>query len=86
MQVVLQLTANLPYTMSKATVNLFFDKRASKDGQGVIKWLVCLDRKQRLFTTGRKVALAEWEFLQNSKSKLDNRIKGEDKIRLWHEM
>ncbi len=72
--------------MSKATVNLFFDKRASKDGQGVVKLLVCLDRKQRLYTTGRKVTLAEWEFLQNSKSKLDNRIKDADKIRLWHEM
>ena len=75
----------MQYILSKATVNLFFDKRASKDGQGVIKWLVCLDRKQRLFSTGRKVTLAEWEFLQNSKNKLDNRIKDEDKIRLWHE-
>ena len=72
--------------MSKATVNLFFDKRASKNGEGFIKWLVCIDRKQRLFTTGRKIKLAEWSFLQDSKSKLDNRIKDEDKIRLWHEM
>lgn len=86
MQVVLQPTAYLQYMMSKATVNLFFDKRASKDGEGVIKWLVCLDRKQRLFSTGRKIRLAEWTFLQDSKSKLDNRIKDEDKIRLWHEM
>lgn len=86
MQVVLQHTADLQYNMSKATVNLFFDKRATKDGQGVIKWLVCIDRKQRLFSTGCKVTVAEWEFLQNSKSKLDNRIKDEDKIRLWHEV
>ncbi|RIV19419.1 hypothetical protein DYU11_25290 [Fibrisoma montanum] len=71
--------------MSRATVNLFFDKRASKDGQGVVKWLVCLDRKQRLFSTGRKVLLSEWEFLQASKTKLDNRVKDEGKIRLWHE-
>ncbi|MFD2573437.1 tyrosine-type recombinase/integrase [Spirosoma soli] len=72
--------------MSKATVNLFFDKRASKEGEGVIKWLVCLDRKQRLFSTGRKITLAEWQFLQDSKGRLDNRIKDESKIRLWHEM
>ncbi|WP_020597123.1 site-specific integrase [Spirosoma panaciterrae] len=71
--------------MSRATVNLFFDKRASKDGQGVIKWLVCLDRKQRLFSTGRKILLSEWDFLQTNKNKLDNRIKDEGKIRLWHE-
>lgn len=86
MQVVLQLTADLQYTMSKATVNLYFDKRASKDGEGVVKWLVCVDRKQRLITTGRKIKLIDWEFLQTSKSKLDNRIKDEGKIRLWHEM
>ncbi|GAB4041516.1 tyrosine-type recombinase/integrase [Spirosoma jeollabukense] len=72
--------------MSKATVNLFFDKRASKNGEGIIKWLVCLDRKQRLFSTGRKIKYVEWSFLQDSKSKLDNRIKDEDKIRLWHEV
>jgi integrase len=72
--------------MSKATVNLYLDKRASKDGEGVVKWLVCIDRKQRLFTTGRRVKLADWDFLQTSKSKLDNRIKDEGKIRLWREM
>ncbi|GAB3509323.1 site-specific integrase [Spirosoma knui] len=85
MQVVLQLTADLQYKMSNVTANLFLDKRASKHGLGVVKWLVCLDRKQRLFSTGRKITLAEWEFLQASKSKLDNRIKDEQKIRLWHE-
>ncbi|WP_080055645.1 tyrosine-type recombinase/integrase [Spirosoma aerolatum] len=70
--------------MSKATVNLFFDKRASKAGEGVIKWLVCLDRKQRLFTTGQRVTTDEWAFLQASKNKLDNRIKDEEKRALWH--
>jgi len=72
--------------MNAVTVNLYLDKRASKDGEGVVKWLVCVDRKQRLITTGRKVKLTDWEFLQTSKSKLDNRIKDEGKIRLWHEM
>lgn len=74
---------NLQYSMSRATVNIFFDKRASKDGEGVIKWLVCLDRKQRLFSTGCKITLSDWKFLQDSKSKLDNRIKDENKIQLW---
>ena len=71
--------------MSTVTINLFFDKRASKAGEGVVKWLVCQERKQRLFTTGRKIALWEWEFLQASKNKLDNRIKDEHRIQLWHE-
>ena len=66
-----------------ATVNLFFDKRATKDGEGVIKWLVCLDRKQRLFSTSQKGTADEWTFLQASKSKLDNRIKDEQKRTLW---
>jgi integrase len=69
--------------MSKATVNLFFDKRASKDGEGVVKWLVCVDRKQRLFSTGQKVNADAWAFLQGNRSKLDNRIKDEDKRALW---
>ncbi len=71
--------------MSQPTVNLFLDKRASKDGEGVVKWVACKDRKQRLFSTGRKISLSEWEFLQASRNKLDNRIKDETKIRLWHE-
>ena len=91
MQLVLQPTARLQninpaQTMATATVNLYLDTRKSPDGTGIVKWSVISERKPRLYTTGRKVTLAEWDFLQNSKSKLDNRIKDEDKIRLWHEM
>lgn len=71
--------------MSQPTVNLFLDRRATKDGNGIVKWVAYRDRKQRLFSTGRKVSVCEWEFLQASRSKLDNRIKDETKIRLWHE-
>lgn len=75
--------AQLAIQMSKATVNFFFDKRATKGDEGIIKWLVCIDRKQRLFTTGQKTTVEEWAFLQANKSKLDNRIKDEEKRALW---
>ncbi|GAB3702343.1 hypothetical protein GCM10027592_31650 [Spirosoma flavus] len=69
--------------MSKATVNIYFDKRATKEGNGLIKWLICYERKQRLYTTGQKATADEWIFLQANKSKLDNRIKDEQKRTLW---
>ena len=72
--------------MSHATVNLYLDTRTSAEGIGIVKWSVIHERKPRLFSTGRKITLAEWKFLQDSKSKLDNRIKDEGKLRLWHEM
>ncbi|WP_420148391.1 tyrosine-type recombinase/integrase [Spirosoma sp.] len=74
--------------MNTATVNLFLDKRASKEGEGLIKWLVCQDRKQRLFTTGIKVTLEGWNFLQANKGRkvLDNRIKDEEKRDLWQKI
>jgi integrase len=68
--------------MAKATVNLFLDKRASKDGEGVVKWLVCVDRKQRLFTTGQKVNAAEWAFLQANPKELDGRASERNK-EIW---
>jgi integrase len=72
--------------MGKATVNLFFDKRSGQNGEGVLKWLVCCDRKQRLYSTGKRLKQADWDFLQTNKGKLDNRIKDEHKIRLWQEV
>jgi len=50
--------------MGIVTVNLFLDKRASKEGEGIVKWLVSFDGKQRLFTTGIKVLDEDWAFLK----------------------
>lgn len=74
--------------MAVATVSLFLDKRASKDGNGLVKWLVCHERKQRLFTTGVKATLDDWHFLQTHKGAkvLDKRIKDVDKRGLWQKL
>lgn len=74
--------------MATATLNLYLDTRKSADGAGIIKWSVICNRVPRLYTTGQKVTAEEWEFLQANKNrqKLDNRIKDEDKIRLFQRM
>lgn len=72
--------------MTTATVNLFLDKRASKDEGGVIKWSVCHERKQRLFTTGIKVSADEWDFLQRNNAGLKGHVKDSDRRELWHKV
>ncbi|WP_420146952.1 tyrosine-type recombinase/integrase [Spirosoma sp.] len=69
-----------------ATVNLFFDKRATKDGLGVIKWSICYERKQRLFTTGIKTSVEEWNFLERNKAGLKGHVKNSDRRELWHKV
>jgi len=69
-----------------ATVNLFLDTRKYTDGTGIVKWSVIHRRTPRLYTTRRRLTAAEWKFLQDNKGRLDNRIKDEEKIRLWREM
>jgi integrase len=70
--------------MATATVNLWLDTRKTPIGTGIVKWSVISERTPRLFTTSCKTTLSDWEFLQANKGKLDNRIKDENKIRLWH--
>ncbi|WP_128548071.1 site-specific integrase [Larkinella soli] len=72
--------------MTLATVSLFLDRRASGEGTGVIKWSVCYQRKQRLFTTGLKVSLEEWEFLQQYKGGLKGHVKNEERRHLWQKV
>jgi integrase len=71
--------------MSKATVTLFFDTRASKDATGILKYLTTCERKQRLVTTGRKITAQEWEFLKRYKGGLTGRVKDDDLRNLWNE-
>lgn len=70
--------------MSSVTVNLFLDKRASKEGEGIVKWLVCFDGKQRLFTTGVKLSEDDWTFLKKHKSGLPGQVKNDGRRRLWN--
>ncbi|HEV7379285.1 MAG TPA: tyrosine-type recombinase/integrase [Dyadobacter sp.] len=69
--------------MGTVTVNLFLDKRASKEGEGVVKWLVSFDGKQRLFTTGIKVNTDDWAFLKKHRSGIPGQVKNDYRKRLW---
>ncbi|GAB3334192.1 site-specific integrase [Larkinella ripae] len=69
---------------NRATVNLFLDNRSSQDkGKGTVKWSVCYQRKQRLYTTGVKVNSEEWEFLQKNRGGLKGHTKDEARRQLW---
>ena len=50
--------------MAKATI--FFDNRATKNNDGIIKICVYHERKQRLYTTGIKIDKDSWERLQKN--------------------
>ena len=69
--------------MAIVTVNLFLDKRASKDGEGIVKWLISFDGKQRLFTTGIKVQDEDWTFLKKHKSGIPGQVKNDHRRKLW---
>lgn len=70
--------------MGSVTVNLFLDKRASKDGEGIVKWLVSFEGKQRLFTTGLRLSEDDWAFLKKHKSGLPGQVKNDSRRRLWN--
>lgn len=68
--------------MSKATVNLFLDKRTANDGFGVVKIVITFNRKQRMYTTGIKLSPADFERLQTNKGVISGRIKDREFINL----
>lgn len=70
--------------MSKATITLFNDARASKDNTGVLKLYVYYEGKQRMYTTGEKLSPDEWEFLDRTKGGLPGTVKNEERRNLWH--
>ncbi|MCF2490240.1 tyrosine-type recombinase/integrase [Dyadobacter sp. CY347] len=72
--------------MSATTVNLFLDKRASKGDEGVIKWLVSHEGKQRLFTTGLKISEQDWDFLKKHKSGMPGQVKNDYRRKLWNKL
>ena len=70
--------------MGIVTINLFLDKRASKEGEGIVKWLVSFDGKQRLFTTGIKVQDEDWAFLKKPRAGIPGHVKNDSRRRLWN--
>lgn len=68
--------------MSYPTVNLFLDKRATPNELGVVKIVLTFNRIQRLYTTGVKLSLAEFERLQANKGVISGRIKDQEFIQL----
>lgn len=66
-----------------ATVNLFFDTRATVENEGIIKVVVTHNRVKRLYTTGIKTNADQWEHLPKKGEKLDNRIKDETRLKLY---
>lgn len=71
--------------MSNATAKLFFDKRGSEKGEGVVKILITHKRKQRLRTTGLKILESEWAKLQRSvdENGISPKIKSEYLINIY---
>jgi hypothetical protein len=70
-----------------ATVNLFFDTRATLEHEtvrraGIIKIVVTHNRVKRRYTTGLKVTLDQWQHLPKKGEKLDNRVKDEIRLKL----
>ncbi len=68
--------------MGYATVNLFFDKRATSNELGVVKIVITFNRIQRMYTTGVKLLLTDFERLQANKGVISGRIKDQEFIQL----
>lgn len=68
--------------MGNATVNFFLDKRATSGDLGVVKIVITFNRTQRMYTTGVKLALVDFERLQDNKGILSGRIKDPEFIHL----
>ena len=69
-----------------ATVNLFFDTRATAENEGIIKVVVTHNRVKRLYTTGLKVTFDQWQHLPKKGEKLDNRVKDETRLKLYSDI
>ncbi len=67
------------------TTKTYLDTRSIKDNQGIIKIMVIHNRMHRLFSTGIKISVEDWEkFTQNiTKDGLNGRIKNEEFIELY---
>lgn len=66
-----------------ATVNLFFDTRATSANEGFIKIVITHNRVKRLYTTGIKTDAKQWEWLPKKGEKRDNRVKDETLLKLY---
>ncbi|TAH14490.1 MAG: hypothetical protein EAZ14_03885 [Runella slithyformis] len=66
-----------------ATVNLFFDNRATAQNEGIIKIVVTHNRKQRLYTTGIKITPDQWKDLPKKGEKLAGTVKDETRRKLY---
>lgn len=70
-------------TKSMATVNLFFDTRATAQNEGIIKIAVTHNRVKRLYTTGIKITPDQWKELPKKGEKLDGKVKDETRRKLY---
>ncbi|AYQ35804.1 site-specific integrase [Runella sp. SP2] len=66
-----------------ATVNLYFDTRATSANEGFIKIVITHNRVKRLYTTGIKTDAKQWEWLPKKGEKRDNRVKDETLLKLY---
>ena len=69
-----------------ATVNLFFDTRATSNEEGVIKIVITHQRVKRLYSTGLKVDADQWKQLPKKGEKLDGKIKDPLKIKRYNDI
>lgn len=69
--------------MQTATVTLFYDTRRSTDKQCFVRLSVYADRKQKLYSTGKKVSADDWKFLERTKGGLPGTVKDEERRKLW---
>lgn len=70
-------------TKNMATVNLFLIPRPTVEDEGIIKIVITHNRVKRLYTTGLKVTLDQWQHLPKKGEKLDNRVKDETRLKLY---
>jgi len=69
-----------------ATVNLYFDNRATAENEGVIKIVITHNREKRRYTTGIKISDDQWEKLPKKGEKLDGKIKDPNRIKLYNDI
>lgn len=71
---------------STASATYYLDTRIKDSGYGIIKILITYKRKQRLHTTGLKIAEADWKKLQRSIDQfgLSGKVKNQGLIDLYN--
>ena len=69
-----------------ATVNLFFDTRATSNDEGFIKIVITHQRIKRQYSTGLKVDADQWKQLPKKGEKLDGKIKDPFKIKRYNDI